>query len=551
MKKIYIFLFFFIFQIASSQVYPIQNEKLVATCKVWGFLKYYHPKVAAGNLDWNNELISFLPKVEETKTKEEFSKLLENWVNSLGDIPKITPTSPIEKIEYFDKNFDLSWINKNKLISKSLSKKLSFIEKNRYLGEQYYVGSLRAENIFIKNEDYTKFDSQDKSQRIRALFTYWNLIEYFFPYKYLMDTKWDNTLYELLPEFINAKNDNEFYLTFQKLVASLNDSHTVFVRYKAMPKYYLPVFGKIIDEKIVITKVLNRDLTKTYDIKIGDVISKINNKTIAELIAKNRKTIGSSNQAGYHYKLIEPLLSSREDTIKIELLKKNKTINKVINWTNYRTNKYVSMETIKDSSRYKEKYKIIGNNIGYVDMNILKVKYIPEMIEKLKSTQAIIFDIRNYPNGTFEEISNFLNSKEKVFAIYTKPVLNYPGRFKWTQGTSTGIDNPNYYRGKVVVLVDEESISQSEWTAMCFQTAENTTIIGSQTCGADGNIVSIDYMPAFHSSFSGIGVYYPDKRETQRIGIIPDIEIKPTIKGIQEGRDEVLERALEFIKTGK
>jgi len=29
---------------------------------------------------------------------------------------------------------------------------------------------------------------------------------------------------------------------------------------------------------------------------------------------------------------------------------------------------------------------------------------------------------------------------------------------------------------------------------------------------------------------SGIGVYYPDGTETQRIGIIPDIELRPTLK---------------------
>ena len=43
------------------------------------------------------------------------------------------------------------------------------------------------------------------------------------------------------------------------------------------------------------------------------------------------------------------------------------------------------------------------------------------------------------------------------------------------------------------------------------------------------------------------GVYYPDGRETQRIGIVPDIWMEPTIKGIREGRDEVLEKAIELI----
>ena len=46
---------------------------------------------------------------------------------------------------------------------------------------------------------------------------------------------------------------------------------------------------------------------------------------------------------------------------------------------------------------------------------------------------------------------------------------------------------------------------------------------------------------------SGIGVFYPDKRPTQRIGIIPDVEAKPTISGIRAGRDEVLEVGIRQI----
>jgi hypothetical protein len=46
---------------------------------------------------------------------------------------------------------------------------------------------------------------------------------------------------------------------------------------------------------------------------------------------------------------------------------------------------------------------------------------------------------------------------------------------------------------------------------------------------------------------SGIGVFYPDKGPTQRIGIVPNVEVKPTIAGIRAGRDEVLEEALRQI----
>ncbi|MBK8829184.1 MAG: hypothetical protein IPO26_21640 [Saprospiraceae bacterium] len=47
---------------------------------------------------------------------------------------------------------------------------------------------------------------------------------------------------------------------------------------------------------------------------------------------------------------------------------------------------------------------------------------------------------------------------------------------------------------------------------------------------------------------SGIGIYYPDGRETQRVGIVPDIEVKPTILGLMSGQDEVLNKAIEIIQ---
>jgi len=46
---------------------------------------------------------------------------------------------------------------------------------------------------------------------------------------------------------------------------------------------------------------------------------------------------------------------------------------------------------------------------------------------------------------------------------------------------------------------------------------------------------------------SGIGVFYPNKKPTQRIGIVPDVKVEPTIAGIRNGRDEVLEEALRQV----
>jgi C-terminal processing protease CtpA/Prc len=85
---------------------------------------------------------------------------------------------------------------------------------------------------------------------------------------------------------------------------------------------------------------------------------------------------------------------------------------------------------------------------------------------------------------------------------------------------------------------------------MALRTAPRVTVVGSTTAGADGNVSSIQLPGNINTMISGIGVYYPDGRETQRVGIVPDVEVKPTIKGIADGRDEVLEKAVQLIEAG-
>ena len=88
--------------------------------------------------------------------------------------------------------------------------------------------------------------------------------------------------------------------------------------------------------------------------------------------------------------------------------------------------------------------------------------------------------------------------------------------------------------------------SHAEFTAMCLKTGDNVITIGSQTSGADGNTSQVNLVGGFKNWITGIGIFYPDGRETQRKGVNIDIEIKPTVLGLSEGRDEVLERAIEF-----
>jgi hypothetical protein len=50
------------------------------------------------------------------------------------------------------------------------------------------------------------------------------------------------------------------------------------------------------------------------------------------------------------------------------------------------------------------------------------------------------------------------------------------------------------------------------------------------------------------TAFSGTGVYYPDGRETQHVGVKIDVPVTATKEGIAEGKDEYLLMALEILK---
>ena len=103
------------------------------------------------------------------------------------------------------------------------------------------------------------------------------------------------------------------------------------------------------------------------------------------------------------------------------------------------------------------------------------------------------------------------------------------------------------YRGKTIMLIDDGAISQSEHTGLFFEAANGTTFIGRPTMGANGDVTTLTVPGGISISFSGHDVRYVDGRLLQRVGLVPHIEVRPTIQGIRDGRDEVLERAKKFL----
>jgi len=523
----------------------INNLELLG--KIWGFLKYHHPEVGKGNYNWDYELFRVLPEYLKVSTKKQRDEVLIKWITSYGKLEKCT-TCKVTSSEAFLKP-DRSWIE-NGAISEELKVLLNGIYLNRHQGEHFYVKM--TENVknpqFLNENQYALMAYPDKGFRLLTLYKYWNIIQYFFPYKHLTDKNWNLVLKEYVQKFLNAQDELEYELAALQLIGEVNDTHANLwgganrVNEKK-GKYYPPFRTRFVEGKLVVTDYFNPEIKYLFELSIGDIITHINGKEVDSIVDTIKRYYPASNDAARMRDIASDLLRSKEEEINIDYISGSKRKEKKVKL--YEKHNLNYEEFYRNDGR--KSFRLVDENIGYITLQSLKREEIDTVMNRFKNTKGIIVDIRNYPN-TFVPftLGPYFVSSTTPFVKFTKGNTDNPGEFTFTEVLKIP-ESSDTYDGKLIILVNELSQSQSEYTTMAFRAGDNTTVIGSTTAGADGNISSI-YLPGgLSTSISGIGVYYPNGTETQRVGIVPDIEIKPTIEGIKNGKDELLLKAIEII----
>ena len=73
-------------------------------------------------------------------------------------------------------------------------------------------------------------------------------------------------------------------------------------------------------------------------------------------------------------------------------------------------------------------------------------------------------------------------------------------------------------------------------------------IVGESTTGTNGNVCPVELYLGYSMAFTGMKVLKHDGSRHHSVGILPTVPISRTIKGIHQGRDEQLEKALSLLK---
>lgn len=519
-----------------------ETDKLSSLGKMYGFLKYYHPQVSSGSYNWDQEFFEIFPQVIKASDKPALSTVYLNWIESLGEVNECKRCDSEE--DYFDKNFDLSWTQDTTLFTKHLTSKLKYIEDNRNLKENYYVSSEYLGQIKIINEPiYEGFEYPNEEFRLLGLFKYWNIIEYFFPYKYLTDQDWDSVLHDMIPKFKNAKNKSEYQNSIKELVAKLDDSHAS-INFNEQPKKFLPVMVSHIDGRAVISDFYSDSIAALNNLKLGDVILKVNGLDIEKETEKKLKYIAGSHQRYKMNRAYSLIAHGEENEVELTIQRDGEELQ--INAKRYDFSDFNYLNYLRQI-----KSKSISQDIGYINMAArFTFKEFDDIFKLFEDKAYIIVDLRAYPQNKYRMFTRYFNSERRVFAKKYTPDLSYPGKFVYKNNIKTN-SSRKAFKGKFILLVNENSLSRAEFTAMAFQTADDVITIGNQTAAADGEVVVFDYLGGYKTTMTGNGVLYPDGTETQRKGVRIDIEVNPTIKGLRQGRDEVIEKAIEVANAKK
>jgi hypothetical protein len=534
--------------ITAIDLTPAKIEDLSILGKVWGFLKYYHPAIVKGDYNWDYELFRILPKIVQSKSNMETNEILLKWILGLGEVTTVSSgkieDSAIKLVP------DFTWINNSKL-GEELTKQLLTIRDAKRDSKHYYIEfAPNVGNAKFKNEKLYNniLPEPDAGYRLLSLYRYWNIIQYFFPYKNLIQENWNDVLTEFLPKFLNITGELDYKLTVLALIARIHDTHAnIWGNDVTLQSYkganYAPVYAKFIENQAVVTDFINTKSGNMTGLQKGDIIVSVNNKSLDKIIEEKLPITPASNYPTQLRDIARDLLRTNDTVLDITF-KRNSSISPL-------KLKCYSPKNINVYENYYKKdtcFKLITPEIAYIYPGTIKNDYLPKIMAEVQRTRGLIIDLRCYPSQFIVfSLSEYLMPDTISFVKFTKTTINNPGLFTYYTTLKVGKRNKEYYKGKVVIIVNEITQSNAEYTTMAFRVAPKATVIGSTTAGADGNVSEI-YLPGgIRTMISGIGVYYPDGKETQRIGIVPDIEVKPTIRGILEGKDELLDKAIEII----
>lgn len=544
---------------ASAQTLPSETDRLISTARLWITVKYFTPSLAYRDFDWDQALVDALPKIRSAQTAVEYQAAVRAMIQNLPDSTAVSASGLRVWIHHGlppesgaqSNHFYSAFLYKPGGPPEEATVPMGGFSFNVPLSEPAIgpaIPSPPPPRLYKDAYPATEL-------RILAAFKIWGVFHYFFAYRDLMDEDWDALLAQFLPRLIAAKDALEYNLAIAEWVTHTADSFAT-VESETMTNY----FGKaspglrlrVVEKHLVITEVLDAAAVQA-GVKVGDVLKKVDGETLVDRFKRQAQYVSGSTQQRLAADVAQRILNGPDDS------------NAVLTLEDHAGNrKEVTLKRSKDfagalrAEWSGEPVKLLRGGIGYADLRSLKRADVDAMFEKLRAAPAIVFDMRGLPaEDVIGGIAPRLTAEPDVpGAIVTGPIVAAPDLQQGSIASPSssyffvqtiGNSDKWKYRGRTAMLVDERTAGAGEQAALFLEAANKTEFIGAPSAGADSVLTNFSIPGGITVWLSGEDIRHANGGKLQRTGLQPNVNAAPTIAGIRAGRDEVLEKALDYL----
>ena len=408
---------------------------------------------------------------------------------------------------------------------------------------------------------------------IACVMQIWAALYHDYPYREDdFEDKLNRLLFQTIHKLNTTKETNLIKIIAQSFLQWINDTHlnleggsltnnTAHKKTINIPVKF-PNATCLTENQWVVTHVMDN----VKNLQTGDGIMQINDMNIDSLL-QLYKVCNISRKIQHHE--LERLLTTSEPEMKVQLLRNGETIDVVFS-TDTRQKGYSMMakekrehfQVLQDSLKEtKELFylntifppnvfsrSIIGQSM---ERTLNQYSAADSLITEMNRYKALILDVRGRPDNAILDFFNEcmgidLNRNSDVIKTTFSPVAQF--KYDTVNLTVLKKREERLIHVPVYVLIDYNTMSAPERNLLNLRKSGRATFIGSNTAGAAGPVCKTkiaDNITLVYTSGQIVGLD-DNPMSYQGTGIPPDIYVYPTPQGIAEGRDEVLEKAIEI-----
>lgn len=384
-------------------------------------------------------------------------------------------------------------------------------------------------------------------EKILGVMKVYTVVKYFYPFPERIRGVWDDILKYYLLVSQQTDSDADYYHMVERMMATLNDSHVSTFHSSIMDFskiFVVPAKMEWIEEEAVITAV---DTSMHNLLLSGDVILSVDGISFNELLEQESKKISCSNRQGLLAVVVNMAYFTGEQgsDVALEVMRNQRT--KIL-----RVERSAFVFHMMGLGDERISSGVLKGNVGYLNLSFLTdTEVLEKTLMDMKDTQGLILDLRNgYPAADFHHFLSMLAQEAWCLRRDAVPVVsagNDQNRVMALSKINIVPDTDFVYNKPIAVLIDKTMISRPEDIAIALSAFDNVTFVGERTQGTDGEMTRIHLPGGGETSFTGQVIKFGDGTPFQGRGIVPDIEVVRSIKGVKEQRDEILDSALKFL----